>query len=53
MSKWILTCSIDAVDVDYDEIIESDEEPGFWDCQEIAEAHGCDFWSLNEYDEEE
>lgn len=48
MKKWILTCSIDAVDIDYKEIIESNEEPGFWECQQIADEHGCGFWYLDE-----
>lgn len=54
MSKWLLTCSVDAVDIDYEEIIEieGDEEPGFWDCAEIAEAHGCDWWTISGYEEE-
>ena len=47
MRKWILTCSIDAVDVDHEEIIESNEEPGFWECYAIAEAHGCAFFSVD------
>ena len=41
MKQWLLTCSRDAVDIDYSEIITSDEEPGFWDQYEIAERHGC------------
>ena len=27
MKKWILTCSVDAVEIDYEEIITSDTEP--------------------------
>jgi len=49
MKKWILTCSIDAVDIDYEEIITSDTEPDFWTCSEIAQAHGCDFWTVDEF----
>ena len=49
MKKWILTCSIDAVDIDYEEILTSDTEPDFWTCAEIAQAHGCDFWTVDEF----
>ena len=49
MKKWILTCSIDAIDIDYEEIITSDTEPDFWTCSEIAQAHGCDFWTVDEF----
>ena len=51
MRKWILMCSTDADLVDYDEVIESEDEPGFWDCYEIAAAHGCPYFSIYEYDE--
>lgn len=49
MKKWILTCSVDAVEIDYEEIITSDTEPDFWTCDEIAQAHGCDFWTVDEF----
>ena len=48
MKKWELTASIDAVDIDYSEIIESETEPDFWTCEEIANAHGCEWWSIEE-----
>lgn len=44
MAKWLLTCSVDADKIDYEEEIESEKEPGFWECEEIAEAHGCEWW---------
>ncbi|MBP5717376.1 MAG: hypothetical protein J6X53_00145 [Abditibacteriota bacterium] len=46
MKKYRLVCSIDAIDIDYETEIVSDVEPGFWDCYEIAEEHGCSFWDL-------
>lgn len=49
--RWLLTCSVDAVDVDYEQIIDSDEEPGYWECDEIAQEHGCDWWSICELEE--
>ena len=49
MKKWILTCSIDAVDIDYEEILASDTEPDFWTCNDIAQEHGCDFWTVDEF----
>ena len=48
MKKWILTASVDAVNIDYETIIESETEPTFWECHEIAQDHGCDYWSLEE-----
>lgn len=44
--KWIITCSVDTIDIDYEQEIESKKEPGFWTCEEIARSHGCDYWSL-------
>lgn len=49
--KWLLECSIDAIMVDYSEVLESDGEPGYWVCQEIAEANGCAFWTVSEIEE--
>ena len=48
MKKWLLSCSIDAVHVDFETVLFSKEEPGFWVCEEIAQANGCDFWSVCE-----
>ena len=49
MKKWILTCSIDAVGIDYEEILISDTEPDFLTCDGIAQEHGCDFWTVDEF----
>lgn len=49
--KWFLECSIDAIMVDYSEVLESDAEPDFWTCYEIAEANGCPFWTISEFEE--
>ena len=51
MIKWLLTCSVDATDIDYEEIITADSEPGFWECYEIAEGAGCEFWCLARLEE--
>lgn len=51
MNKWLLTCSIDATTIDYEEIITADSEPGFWECYHIAEGAGCNFWSLARLEE--
>lgn len=48
MKKWILTCSIDAVNIDYEELIESESEPDFWTCYNKAAAHGCDYFTITE-----
>ena len=48
MKKWILVCSIDADNVDYEEEIYSDTEPDYWTCYEIAMNHGCEFFEITE-----
>lgn len=48
MRKWLLTCSIDAIDVDYETIIESETEPDWWICANIAREHDCEWWTLEE-----
>ena len=30
------------------DFIPTKEEPGFWTCEEIAQANGCDFWTVCE-----
>jgi len=51
MKKWILTASIDGNNIDFELIIESNTEPGFWECYEIAQENNCDFFSINEFEE--
>ena len=51
MKKWWLTCSVDAVDIDYETIIESEKEPDFWTCENIARENGCEWWSIEEVKE--
>lgn len=48
MKKWLLTASIDAVNIDYETIIESETEPGYWECEALASAHGCDYFTITE-----
>ena len=48
MRKWELVCSIDAVDIDYRTVIESESEPDFWYCECIASSHGCKWWAIEE-----
>lgn len=47
--KWLLDCSIDASMIDYSEVLESDLEPDFWTCYDIANEHRCEFWTLSEF----
>lgn len=47
MKKWRLVCSTNGIMVDYEEIIESEEEPDFWTCQNIAQNHGCEFFHID------
>ena len=46
--QWILTASVDGNMVDFECIINSDNEPDFWTCQELAQNHGCEFWMVDE-----
>jgi hypothetical protein len=48
MRTWRLTCSIDADNIDYEEIITSETEPDYWTCYAIAEDHGCEFFNVTE-----
>lgn len=49
MKKWVLTASKDAIDIDYMAILESEKEPDFWTCYELAEKHGCIYFTIEEY----
>lgn len=51
MKKWLFWASVDAVNIDFETIIESENEPDFWTCQSLAEENGCDYWSIEQYDE--
>lgn len=46
--QWLLTASTDGNMIDYEEIIESDTEPDFWQCYNIAEQHNCEFFHIEE-----
>lgn len=48
MKTFLLTCSIDGINIDYETTINAEQEPSFWDCYEIATVHGCELWSLSE-----
>jgi len=41
MSNWKLVCSKDADNVDYECTVESETEPDYLWCCEIAQKHGC------------
>lgn len=48
MKQWRLTASTDAVNIDFETIITAESEPGFWECYELASAHGCEFFNVTE-----
>ena len=48
MKKWIFTASQDATTLDFETILESDTEPDFWTCYDLAASHGCEFFSVTE-----
>lgn len=51
MKKWIFTASQDATNIDFETIIESDTEPDFWTCYDLATSHECEFFSVSEVTE--
>ena len=48
MKNWLITCSIDAIDIDYEIIVQSENEPDWWICESIARQHGCEWWIMDE-----
>lgn len=48
MKKWYLTASTDGNMIDFETIIESDTEPDFWTCYDLAASHECEFFSVTE-----
>ena len=48
MRTYILQASVDGINIDYEEAIQAAAEPDFWSLEEIAEAHGCAFWTCEE-----
>ena len=48
MKKWNITCSIDAIEIDYETTIESENEPDWLECERIANEHGCEWWMVEE-----
>ena len=48
MKNYLFTASKDGITVDFETVIRSDSEPGFWDCYELAQANGCELWTCEE-----
>lgn len=48
MHTYIFTASADGIGIDYEETIQATAAPGFWDCYELADLHGCEFWTCEE-----
>ena len=48
MKKYNLYMSKDAINIDAEHEIIAEKEPSYWECEEIAQAHNCEFWSLSE-----
>lgn len=48
MKNWILTCSTDGVDIDFETTIKSETEPDFWTCYDMAMKHGCPLFTITE-----
>ena len=50
--QWLLTASIDGNLVDFETIIEQENEPDFWTCYDLAQDHGCDFFHVEQLETE-
>lgn len=48
MKTYILIMSKNGIWIDAETEIKAENEPGFWECYEIAAAHGCSLWTLEE-----
>ena len=48
MKKWILTGSKEGREIEFEMEITRNAEPGFWDCQAVADENDCEFWTLTE-----
>lgn len=53
MRAFRFTASTDGISVDYETVIFSKSEWGFWECNTLAERHGCELWSIEEMEIEE
>lgn len=51
MKKWYVACSKDAAEIDHEEVIESENEPGFWDQYVIAASHDCEWFTCYELED--
>lgn len=48
MKKYILTLSKNAISIYKQITIESDREPDFWRCYNLAQRNNCDFFYITE-----
>lgn len=48
MKKWRLTASEDGNEIDFETVIEAEEEPSFWWCYITAGEQGCNFFTIEE-----
>ena len=46
MKTYIFTASKTGENVDFSTTITAAEEPGFWECYELAQEHDCEFFYL-------
>lgn len=53
MRKWNLAASVDGVNIDFETTIESETEPGYWECHDLAAANGCEFFTVTEITSDE
>lgn len=51
MKNWRLAASRDGERIDFETIIESDTEPDFWTCYDLAAANNCEFFTVEEVNE--
>lgn len=49
IKKWILTCSTDAIEINFQTVLFSETEPDFWTCEAIAAANNCEWFFVEEW----
>lgn len=47
MEKYLITASIDGVDVDFETELQSENEPNYYEVYDLCIEHGCPLFYVN------
>lgn len=50
MKKYLIIASVDGVDIDFTQEINSDGEPDFYQVYDLCMEHGCPFFHVSKLD---